>query len=55
MDRGESQLVGGFESSDEEGISEPEVCVFLHGVYMMQVYTHLHLITDVEQIVVTFC
>lgn len=30
MDRGESQLGGEFESSDEEGISEPEVRVFLY-------------------------
>lgn len=45
-----------FESSNEEEIlSEPEVCVFLNGVDMIQVYTRLHIITDVIQIVVAFC
>lgn len=45
-----------FESSNEEEIlSEPEVCVFLNGVDMIQVSTCLHIITDVIQIVVAFC
>lgn len=38
MDRGESQLVGEFESSDEEGISEPEVCVSTWCLYDASLY-----------------